>query len=72
MQGSLIGETKDMGILDFISLIGMYFKKHNSAMVSLKYVETPQQPFNSKPCTSADEQHRLWYDIRTIIGDNHH
>ena len=39
-------------------------------MVSLKYVETPQQLFNSKPCTSADEQHRLWYDdIRTIIGD---
>ena len=63
--------TRDKGFLAFIRLIGtLYFNKHYSAMVSLKGVEIPQQRFNSKPCTSINEQHRLLYnEIRTIVGD---
>ena len=74
MCGSLADvsdDTRDKGFLSFIRLIGtLYFKKHYSAKVFLKGVETPKQLYNSHVSTNINDQHRLWYDdIRQIIGD---
>ena len=53
-----IGEdVKERGFLSFLRLIGtLYFKKHNSAMASLKNVETPQQLYNSITAASIKEK----------------
>ena len=75
IMGGLLSDVtnkrRDIGFLAFTRLIGtLYFKKHYSAIVSLTGMETPQQLFDSKPCTNSNEQYRLWYnEIRTIIGD---
>ena len=62
-----------MGYLSFLRLVGcLYFKKHYSAVVSLKSIETPTQLFNSFPSCSnnAHEQHTVWYNaIRSIVSD---
>lgn len=66
-------ETKDMGVLAFMRLIGtLYFKKHFSACVSLKGTRTPQQLFNACACdgVSQKQQHIEWYNaIRAIVSD---
>ena len=74
MLGSLSDtaeNTKSFGFLAFLRLIGtLYFKKHYSAVVSLKGLETPQQLFYA--CTECDpkERHLEWYNaITAIVGD---
>ena len=64
-------DSKCTGFLSFLRLIGsLYFKKHYSAVVSLKSVDTPQQLFNSFPSHSKVEQHEAWYNaIRSIVSD---
>ncbi len=71
MPGSLSdsGEkNKENGFLAFLRLIGtLYFKKHYSAIVSLKGSKTPHQLFNA--CNGAN-QHIEWYNtIRAIVSD---
>ncbi len=63
--------TQKMGYLAFLRLIGtLYFKKHYSAMVSLKEVETPSQLLNAQQCPSIKEAHLKWYnEIREIVSD---
>ncbi len=48
-----------------------YFKKHLSAFVTVKALDTPEQLFHSIAITAIpDEQHKIWYkEIRTIISD---
>ena len=64
-------DNKYTGFLSFLRLIGcLYFKKHFSAIVSLRSVETPQQLLNSFPSSSSEEQHKAWYNaIRSIVSD---
>ena len=66
-------KDKNVGFLSFLRLVGcLYFKKHYSAVVSLKSIETPQQLLNSFPLCSqtADKQHKAWYtEIRSIVSD---
>ena len=64
-------DSKRTGFLSFLRLIGsLYFKKHYSAVVSLKSVDTPQQLFNSFPSHSKVEQHEAWYNaIHSIVSD---
>ena len=59
------------GYLAFLRLIGtLYFKKHYSAFVSLRGIETPQHLLNSISSTSLLDQHRAWYnDIRAVVSD---
>ncbi len=72
MEGSLsdIYDTEN-GYLAFLRLIGtLYFKKHYSAMVSLKEVETPSQLLNAQQWPSIKEAHLKWYnEIREIVSD---
>ncbi len=60
---------KERGFLSFLRLIGtLYFKKHISAMASLKNVETPQQLYNSITEASIKEKRVAWYNtIRSIV-----
>ncbi len=76
MPGELSFTTVDAikeNCLSFLRLIGtLYFKKHFSAMVSLRETETPQQLLNSKGSLGTDiaKQHEIWYDdIRSIVSD---
>ena len=64
-------DNKAVGFLAFLRLIGsLYFKKHYSAVVSLKSVETPQQLLNSFPSHSEVDQHKAWFNaIRSIVSD---
>ena len=59
------------GYLAFLRLIGtLYFKKHYSAFVSLRGIETPQHLMNSLSSTSLLDQHTAWYnDIRAVVSD---
>ena len=63
--------SKEQGYLAFLRLIGtIYFKKHYSAFVSLKGIETPQQLLNSIHSSTLSEQVITWYnDIRAIVSD---
>ncbi len=69
MPGELlfsIANSIKENFLSFIRLIGtLYFKKHFSAMVSLRGL------LNSKGvCTDNTKQHECWYnDIRSIVSD---
>ena len=74
----IVGELSSTGdvsnnYLSFLRLIGtLYFKKHYSAVVSLRSTETPQQLFNSKqsPTGAPKQQHEQWYnDIRAIVSE---
>ena len=74
----MVGELSSAGdvsnnYLSFLRLIGtLYFKKHYSAVVSLRSTETPQQLFNSKqsPTGAPKQQHEQWYnDIRAIVSE---
>ena len=71
MLGSLSDTTENkifFGFLVLLRLIGtLYFKKHYSAVVSLKGLETPQQLFYA--CTDCDPKERYleWY--RAIVSD---
>ena len=60
-------DNKHTGFLSFLRFIGcLYFKKHYSAIASLKSIETPQQLFHSFP----SKQHTAWYNaIRGIVSD---
>ena len=74
MTGSLsdTAESKtEVGFLAFLRLIGtLYFKKHYSALVSLKGTETPQQLFHACHEQNHQEKHLQWYKaIRAIVGD---
>ncbi len=62
---------KDVGFLAFLRLIGtLYFKKHYSALVSLKGSETPQQLFHACCEQNLREKHLEWYQaIRAIVSD---
>ena len=67
-------DKKEMGFLAFLRLIGtLYFKKHYSAIVSLKGVETPQQLLNAQESSSQlcqKQLHQQWYNsIRAIVSD---
>ena len=60
----------EKGYLAFLRLIGtLYFKKHYSAFVSLRGIETPQHLMNSISATTLLEQHSAWYNIRAIVSD---
>ena len=63
-------ETK-RGFLAFVRLVGtLYFKKHLSAFVTLRSVQTPIQHFNSIAGETREERHQQWYgDIRRIVSD---
>ena len=74
MIGSLSNtaeDDKNTGYLSFLRLIGtLYFKKHFSAFVSLKGVQTPQQLFHTCCESNPQEQHLKWYNtIRSVVGD---
>ena len=60
-----------IGFLSFVRLIGtLYFKKHLSAFVALKCVQTPVQFFYSIAGQTIEERHELWYsNIRGIVSD---
>ena len=48
----------------------LYFKKHYSAVVSLKSIETLQQLLHSFPPDPEVHQHKAWYNvIRSIVSD---
>ena len=59
------------GFLSFVRLIGtLYFKKHLSAFVALKCVQTPVQLFNSIAGHTIEERYELWYrNIQGIVSD---
>ena len=65
-EGSLSDSSSEsemkIGFLSFVRLIGtLYFKKHLSAFVALKCVQTPVQFFNSIAGQTIEERHELWY-----------
>ncbi len=64
-------ENRDKGFLAFLRLVGtIYFKKHISAMSSIKNVETPQQLFNSVQVLNIKDKHIQWYNtIRSIVSE---
>lgn len=63
-------DSKHTGFLSFLRLIGcLYFKKHYSAVASLKSVETPQQLLNSF-ALHPREQHETWYNMYSWRKDN--
>ena len=74
-EGSLSDSSSEsemkIGFLSFVRLIGtLYFKKHLSAFVALKCVQTPVQFFNSIAGQTIEERHELWYgNIRGIVSD---
>lgn len=59
------------GFLSFVRLVGtLYTKKHLSAIVALRSVQTPIQHFNSIAGHTTEERHQRWYgDIRGIVSD---
>ena len=63
--------NKAAGFLAFLRLIGcLYFKKHYSAVASLKSIETPQQLLHSFPLDPEVDQHKAWYNvIWSIVSD---
>jgi hypothetical protein len=69
-NNSTENETKT-GFLSFVRLIGtLYFKKHLSAFVALKYVQTPVQFFISIAERTIEERHEVWYsNKRGIVSD---
>ena len=64
-------DKREKGFLSFLRLVGtLYFKKHFSAMVSLKNVETPQQLLQSHEESCSKEKHIAWYNtIRGIVSE---
>ena len=74
-EGSLCDNSSEReiktGFLSFVRLIGtLYFKKHLSAFVALKCVQTPIQLFNSIAGDTVEDRHELWYgNIRGIVSD---
>lgn len=74
-EGSLSDNSSESeikgGFLSFVRLIGtLYFKKHLSAFVALRCVQTPVQLFNSIAGHTTEEKHELWYgNIRGIVSD---
>ena len=63
--------NKAAGFLACLRLIGcLYFKKHYSAVASLKSIETPQQLLHSFPLDPEVDQHKAWYNaIWSIVSD---
>ena len=60
-------DNKAVGFLAFLRLIGsLYFKKHYSAVVSLKSVETSQQLLNSFPSHAEVDQHKAWFNASIV------
>ena len=64
-----VGTIKE-NFLSFLRLIGtLYFKKHYSAMVSLRGAETPQHLLKGS-CMDNAQQHESWHDdIRSIVSN---
>lgn len=65
-EGSLSDNSNEFeiksGFLSLIRLIGTFlFKKHLSAFVALRCVQTPVQLFNSLAGHTIEERHELWY-----------
>ena len=70
-NGLLCHNSEDNKAAGFLRIIGcLYFKKHYSAVVSLKSIETPQQLLHSFPPDPEVDQHKAWYNaIRSIVSD---
>ena len=63
-------DNRELGFLAFLRLVGTaYFKKHQSSLISVHGLETPQQLFNSIDTILQTDKHKKWIEKIITVND---